>query len=82
MTKPTPEIEPKDDPATHLLTQTTDHPVDRPGCDFGGATGLTVAGLGLGLGQDSSDTSLERALPGRRFAGTLSIPRWRGPEVA
>lgn len=65
-----------------LLTKATDHPVDRPGCDFGGSTGLTTAGLGIGLGQDASDTRLERSLPGRRFRGTLAIPRWRGPDVS
>ena len=71
-----------DVPTTVLLTETTQHPVDRPGCDFGGSTGLTTAGLGLGLGEDSSNTRLERSLPGRRFTGTLSIPRWRGADSA
>ena len=69
-------------PTNILLTETTQHPVDRPGCDFGGSTGLTTAGLGLGLGEDSSDTRLERSLPGRRFTGTLSILCWRGPDIA
>jgi hypothetical protein len=64
-----------------LLSEVTDHPVDRPGCDFGGATGLTAAGLGIGLGENSADTPLERSLPGRRFTGTLTIPHWRGPQT-
>lgn len=68
-------------PTNMLLTETAEHPTDRPGCDFGGATGLTTAGLGIGLGDDSSDTRLERSLPGRRFAGKLSIPHWRGPDI-
>lgn len=55
--------------------------VDRPGFDLGGSTGETTAGLGLGLGEDSSDTSLERSLPGRRVKEKLSIPRWRGPDI-
>ncbi|WP_293881560.1 hypothetical protein [Sphingomonas sp.] len=71
----------EDVPPSALLTQTTDDPVDRPGCDFGGATGLTTAGLGIGLGDDSSDTRLERSLPGRRFTGKLSIPRWSGSNI-
>lgn len=58
----------------------TDHPVDRPGFDLGGSTGETTAGLGLGLGTDSSDSRLERSLPGRRMTGRLSIPRWSGPD--
>lgn len=53
--------------------------VDRPGFDLGGSTGETTAGLGLGLGEDSSDTTLLRSLPGRRANEKLSIPRWRGP---
>lgn len=69
-------------PTNILFTETTQHPVDRPGCDFGGSTGLTTAGLGLGLGENSSDTRLERSLPGRRFTGTLGILRWRGPDIA
>jgi hypothetical protein len=56
--------------------------VDRPGFDLGGSSGKTTAGFGLGLGNNSSDTKLERSLPGRRFRGKLSIPRWRGPDVA
>ncbi|CAN5136866.1 hypothetical protein BH09PSE3_BH09PSE3_15360 [soil metagenome] len=68
-------------PANNLLTETTDHPVDRPGCDFRGSTGLTTAGLGLGLGNDSSNSRLDRSLPGRRFTGKLSLPRWRGPDL-
>lgn len=35
-----------------LLAQTTDDPVDRPGCDFGDSTGLTSARLGIGLGDE------------------------------
>ncbi|MEO9129811.1 MAG: hypothetical protein ABI240_01245 [Sphingomonas sp.] len=59
----------------------TSQQVDRPGFDLGGSTGETTAGLGLGLGDDSSDTSLGRSLPGRRMQGKLSIPRWRGPDI-
>ena len=70
-----------DTPENALLEQTTDHPVDRPGCDFGGSAGLTTAGLGIGLGENSSDTRLDRSLPGRRFKGRLSIPHWRGPDI-
>lgn len=70
-----------DDPVNDVLRETTTHPVDRPGCDFGGSTGLTTAGSGIGLGDDSSDTPLERSLPGRRFTGKLTIPRWRGPDI-
>jgi hypothetical protein len=36
-----------------LFKQTTDHPVDRSGCDFGGSTRNTTAGLSLGLGDDA-----------------------------
>lgn len=64
-----------------LLEQTTDHPVDRPGCDFGGSTGKTVAGLGLGLGNDSSDDRIQRSLPGRRVKQRVSKPEWRGPDT-
>ena len=42
--------------------------------------GQTTAGLGLGLGADSSDSRLQRSLPGRRLTGRLSIPRWSGPD--
>ena len=55
--------------------------VDRPGFDLGGSTGETSAGLGLGLGEDSSDTPRQRSLPGRRAKQKLSIPRWRGPDI-
>ena len=63
-------------------TGETEHPVDRPGFDLGGSSGETTAGLGLGLGDDSSDTRLERSLPGRRMGATLHIPRWIGPDPA
>lgn len=56
-------------------------PVDRPGFDLGGSTGETTAGLGLGLGEDSSDTSQERSLPSRRVKPKLGIPHWRGPDI-
>jgi hypothetical protein len=59
----------------------TSHHVDRPGFDFGGSTGETSAGLGLGLKEDSSDAALERSLPGRRMTGKLSIPCLRGPNI-
>ena len=80
MTRPQEKNVAGEAPTTPLI-ETTDHPVDRPGCDFGGSTGLAIAGLGIGLGEDSSDTRLERSLPGRRFTGKLSIPRWRGPDI-
>lgn len=64
-----------------LLKQTTDHPVDRGGFDFGGSTGKTSAGLGLGLGDDSSDTRLQRSLAGRRAKAKLSKPQWSGPDT-
>jgi hypothetical protein len=64
-----------------LLEQTTGHPVDRPGCDFGGSTGKTTAGLDLGLGNDSSDGREQRALPGRRVKAKLSKPEWSGPHT-
>lgn len=64
-----------------LLKQTTDHPVDRPGFDFGGSTGKTTAGLGLGLGDDSSDHRVQRSLPGRRAKLKLSKPQWGGPDA-
>ncbi len=64
-----------------LLEQTTDHPVDRPGCDFGGSTGKTTAGMGLGLGNDSSETRVQRGLPGRRVKAKLSKPEWSGPDA-
>ncbi len=56
-------------------------PVDRPGFDLGGSTGETSAGLGLGLGEDSSELPVQRSLPGRRAKGRLSIPRWRGSGI-
>lgn len=59
--------------------QAPDRAVDRPGFDLSGSTGETTAGLGLGLGDDASDTKLGRSLPGRRFKGTLGIPQWRDP---
>ncbi|GEO84316.1 MULTISPECIES: hypothetical protein [Alphaproteobacteria] len=40
--------------------------VDRPGFDLGGSTGKTTAGTGLGLGEDASEDSRDRSLPGRR----------------
>lgn len=43
-----------------LLKQTTDYSVDRPGCDFGGSTGKTTAGLGLGLGDDNGVADTNR----------------------
>ena len=64
-----------------LLKQTTEHPVDRPGFDFGGSTGKTTAGLGLGLGEDSSDSRARRSPPGRRVKAKLSKPQWRGPDI-
>jgi hypothetical protein len=64
-----------------LHKQTTDHPVDRPGFDFGGSTGETKAGLGLGLGEDSSDSRAQRSLPGRRVKAKLSKPQLRGPDI-
>ncbi len=56
--------------------------VDRPGFDLGGSTDGTDAGTGIGLGDDAGETRMERSLPGRRITGKLSIPRWRGPNVA
>ncbi len=64
-----------------IASPTSSLPVDRPGFDLGGSTGETTAGFGLGLGEDSSDTALQRSLPGRRMRGKLSIPRWRGPDI-
>lgn len=40
--------------------------VDRPGFDLGGASGKTSAGTGLGLGENASENSGDRSLPGRR----------------
>ena len=54
--------------------------IDRPGFDFGGSSGDTHAGTGLGLGNDAFDTPDERRLPGRRLDNDLTIPRWGGPE--
>jgi len=56
------------------------HKTDRPGFDFGGASGDTHAGTGLGLGEDAFDTPGERRLPGRQIDNKLTIPRWSGPE--
>lgn len=75
---PTPSAAPR----RSLDKSAPDQAVDRPGFDLGGSTGETTAGLGLGLGDDASDTKLGRSLPGRRFKGTLGIPRWRGPDLA
>ena len=58
----------------------TGRKIDRPGFDLGGSSGDTHAGTGLGLGEDASDTSGDRQLPGRRTDNTLTIPRWGGPE--
>lgn len=66
----------------NLLEQTTNQPVDRPGFDFGGSTGKTTAGLGLGLGNDSSEDPSKRSLPGRRTKAKLSKPQWSGPDIA
>lgn len=55
--------------------------VDRPGFDLGGSTGNTIAGTGIGLGDDAGESRMDRSIPGRRITGTLSIPRWRGPDI-
>lgn len=54
--------------------------IDRPGFDLDGSSGETHAGTGLGLGDDASDTSGDRRLPGRRPDDKLTIPRWAGPD--
>ncbi|MBY0361566.1 MAG: hypothetical protein K2X45_06630 [Phreatobacter sp.] len=41
----------------------TPEPVDRPGFDLGGATGETVAGQGLGLGDDARNGRKDWRLP-------------------
>jgi len=41
----------------------TPEPVDRPGFDLGGATGETVAGQGLGLGDDARNDRKDWRLP-------------------
>lgn len=80
MTKSKSETAPAEARPDSTLKLTTDHPVDRPGCDFGGSTGNTTAGLGLGLGDDSSDNRVQRSLPGRRAKEKLSKPRWSGRD--
>lgn len=81
MTKPKSETAVVEVQPDTLLEQTTDHPADRGGFDFGGSTGKTSAGLGLGLGDDSSDTRLQRSLPGRRAKVKPSKPQWGGPDT-
>jgi hypothetical protein len=81
MTKSKSKTAPAKTQSDSLLKQTTDHPVDRPGFDFGGSTGKTTAGLGFGLGVDSSDSRAQRSLPGRRVKAKLSKPQWRGPDT-
>ena len=81
MTKSKSKTAPDKGQPDSLLKQTTEHPVDRPGFDFGGSTGKTAAGLGLGLGEDPSDSRAQRSLPGRRVKAKLSKPQWRGPDI-
>lgn len=81
MTKAKPETAAVEAQPDTLLKQTTDHPVDRPGGDFGGSTGKTTAGLGLGLGNESSENRVQRSLPGRRARAKLSKPQWSGPDT-
>ena len=51
---------------------------DRPGFDLGGAVTDTTAGTGLGLGNDASESGLDRRLPGRRPKNKLGLPRFSG----
>ena len=51
---------------------------DRPGFDLGGAVTDKTAGTGLGLGNDASDSGLDRRLPGRRPKNKLGLPRFGG----
>lgn len=54
--------------------------IDRPGFDLSGSSGETHAGLGLGLGDDASDTAGDRRLFGRRPDNKLVRLRWAGPD--
>lgn len=51
---------------------------DRAGFDLGGAVPDTTAGTGLGLGDDASESGLDRRLPGRRPKNKLGLPRFSG----
>ncbi len=73
MTKAKPEKADIEDESNNLLTQDTDYPVDRPGCDFGGSNGLVTADLGLGLTGESLNSRLPRSPPRRRLLGTLRL---------
>jgi hypothetical protein len=54
---------------------------DRPGFDLGGAVTDTTAGSGLGQGNDASENSGDRRLPGRRPKNKLGLPRFGGAVV-
>jgi len=54
---------------------------DRPGFDLGGAVTDATAGSGLGLGDDASENSGDRRLPGRRPRNKLGLPRFGGAVV-
>ena len=54
---------------------------DRPGFDLGGAVTDASAGSGLGLGEDASENSGDRRLPGRRPKNKLGLPRFGGSVV-
>ncbi len=54
---------------------------DRPGFDLGGAVTDARAGSGLGLGDDASENSGDRRLPGRRPKNKLGLPRFGGVVV-
>ena len=54
---------------------------DRPGFDLGGAVTDAMAGSGLGQGDDASENSGDRRLPGRRPKNKLSLPRFGGAVV-
>jgi hypothetical protein len=54
---------------------------DRPGFDLGGAVTDATAGSGLGQGNDASENSGDRRLPGRRPKNKLGLPRFGGAVV-
>ena len=55
---------------------------DRSGFDLGGAVTDATAGSGLGLGDDASENSGDRRLPGRRPGNKLGLPRFGGKVVS
>jgi hypothetical protein len=54
---------------------------DRPGFDLGGAVTDATAGSGLGLGDDASENSGDRRLPGRRPKSKPGLLRFGGAVV-